>query len=156
MPLPCHVKVMLAVCTLGAEKNKITNLCRASRVPLDTNTSTFMYHCTSRIRHIREINETSHTAVTWQKNRRRKKKSSIPIVNIHSACWQYGAWSSCYSVRYSEKKAHNHSVKTPFCMPRRNAGNPPISQEFEREVGIWRSASGNGGSLFKGASNSEG
>lgn len=41
-------------------------------------------------------------------------------------------------------------------MPRRNAGKPPISQEFEREVGICRSASGNGGSLFKGASNSEG
>lgn len=75
MPLPCHVKVMLAVCTLGAAKKKITNLCRASSVPLDINTSTFMYHCTSRIRHIREINETSRTAVTWQKKSTEEKKN---------------------------------------------------------------------------------
>lgn len=118
-----------------------------------------MYRCASTTRHIREVNETSHISGTSQKIRRRKKKnykSSIPNVNIHSVYWQYGACSSCYPVRYSYKKAHNHSVKTQLCMPRRNAGEPPISQEFCREVGIWRSASGNGGSLFKGASNSEG
>lgn len=45
-----------------------------------------MYHCTSKIRHIREINETSHISETWQKIDGGKKKNLQSQTSVSTPC----------------------------------------------------------------------